>query len=184
MYGSCSNAYELSREFKAPYMVDIYIKDKFGKLILAEKILKKDNFHYEKTVLIAEDQTLKVTITLNTPSPTLDLAWTAKDLQIFHKVIELISEDLSKSLSIEELADYVGMNRTKLQAGFKQVFNKTINSFTQELKMQTAKDLINGSKGYSLKEIASMLGYRHSNHFSVAFKKRFNVSPSAFKKVD
>lgn len=165
-------------------MVDIYIKDKFGKLILSEKIPEKAVVHYEKTVVIADEQTLKVTITLNNPAPPLDQQWTVKDVQIFHKIIELISMDLSKSFSIEELADQVGMNRTKLQAGFKQVFNKTINSFTQELKMQSAKDLIGGNKGYSLKEIASMLGYRHANHFSVAFKKRFNVSPSVFKKMD
>ncbi|TKC59089.1 helix-turn-helix transcriptional regulator [Pedobacter hiemivivus] len=165
-------------------MVDIYIKDKFGKLILSEKIQAKENIYYEKTVIIAKNQTLKVTITLNTAFPPTDLAWTEKELQTFDKIIELISKDLSRNFSIEELADHVGMNRTKLQAGFKQVFNKTINSFTQELKMQSAKDLITGNKGYSLKEIASMLGYRHSNHFSVAFKKRFNVSPSVFKKID
>ncbi|WEK17567.1 MAG: AraC family transcriptional regulator [Candidatus Pedobacter colombiensis] len=165
-------------------MVDIYIKDKYGKLILSEKIQEKEDFQYEKTVVITNQQILKVTITLNAAPPTDDRHWTEKELQIFYKIIELISKDLSRSFSIEELADYAGMNRTKLQAGFKQVFNKTINSFTQELKMQSAKNLISRNKGYNLKEIASMLGYKHANHFSVAFKKRFNVSPSAFKKID
>lgn len=165
-------------------MVDIYIKDKFGELILAEEIKDEEDLHYKKTIVMAKKQMLTVTITLSKAFPTSQQQWNEKETLTFHKIIELISKDLSKNFSIEELAEQVGMNRTKLQAGFKQLFNKTINSFTQELKMQNAKDLIHSSKRYNLKEIASMLGYRHSNHFSVAFKKRFGISPSAFKNLD
>lgn len=165
-------------------MVDIYIKDQFGKLILSDNIKEEVDLHYERKIVMAKKQLLTVTITLSKPSPSQPQQWNEKDIHLFHKIIELISKDLSRNFSIEELAEHVGMNRTKLQAGFKQLFNKTINSFAQELKMKSAKNLINSSKGYSLKEIAGMLGYRHPNHFSVAFKKRFGISPSAFKNFD
>jgi AraC-like DNA-binding protein len=166
---------------KQKFMIDIYIKDSFGKVILSEKVQEDSGLRYEKTVVVTKERSLTVTIALNHLSPATHPQWTEKDLSSFNRITELINSDLSKNFSIEELAEHAAMNRTKLQAGFKQVFHKTINSFTQELKMQKAKDLISGNRGFSLKEIAGMLGYRHSNHFSVAFKKWFNVSPSAFK---
>ena len=87
-----------------------------------------------------------------------------------------------KNYTIEELSIVAGMNRTKLQAGFKDLFGKTIYSYTLDLKMTEAKALLTGASRLSLKEIAALLGYSHTNHFSAAFKKKFNVSPSFLKK--
>lgn len=163
-------------------MVNIYIKDKLGKLILLEEVEEDTSAHYEKTVAITKDHTLTITITSNRPVSAVNREWTEKDIQVFNLIANLISSDLSRNFSIEELAENAGMNRTKLQAGFKQLFSKTVYSFTQELKMQKARDLIIDNKGFTLKEIAGMLGYGHANHFSVAFKKRFKAAPSDLKK--
>lgn len=160
--------------------MDIYIKDKAGKLIWCESIKEEENLFYQKALALKE-QTVKLTIILRSSSGRVSPQWSAKDIQIFHQVVEIVSNNLSHCFSIEELAAQVGMNRTRLQAGFKNTFHKTINSFTQDLKMERARDWISENRGYSLKEIARMLGYRHSNHFSVAFKKKFNISPSAFR---
>jgi len=73
------------------------------------------------------------------------------------------------------------MNRTKLQANFKSIFGKTINGFTKDLKMKRAKELLASHSPFSLKEVAAMIGYKHTNHFSTAFKNYFDCTPSAFK---
>lgn len=98
------------------------------------------------------------------------------------EVKELISLNLQNCYSIEQLAEISGMNRTKLQEGFKDMFGKTIFTFTTDMKMLKAKLLLEDEQGLSLTEIASMLGYKHTNHFSAAFKKRYNFSPSQLKK--
>lgn len=152
-------------------MVDIYIKDVSGNIIFREKMeFSKVN---ELLLLVK-----KFTI----PQPSLSASGlTEKETDTFTGIAEMIGKELSKNFSIQELADHAGMNRTKLQAGFKQVYKKTINSFTQDLKMERAKVLLTGTQGFGLKEIAGMLGYRYTNHFSAAFKKKFGISPSTFK---
>jgi len=109
--------------------------------------------------------------------------WSKKDISIFEMISKVISQDLSKNISIAGLAERAGMNRTKLQAGFKDIMGQTINSYTCELKMQKAKTLLINKPGYSLKQIAAVVGYSCGNHFSAAFKKKFSFSPSSLKKT-
>jgi AraC-like DNA-binding protein len=107
--------------------------------------------------------------------------WTAKEIEVLTGIKELISINLQNNYSIEQLAEISGMNRTKLQEGFKDLFKKTIYAFTTDWKMLKAKMLLENNQGLSLKEVAALLGYRHTNHFSAAFKKRYNFSPSILK---
>jgi AraC-like DNA-binding protein len=109
--------------------------------------------------------------------------WSKKDVAVFEMIAKLISQNLSKNISIAGLAERAGMNRTKLQAGFKDVMGQTINSYACELKMQKAKTLLINKPGYSLKQIAAVVGYSCGNHFSAAFKKKFSFSPSSLKKT-
>ncbi|RAJ28394.1 helix-turn-helix transcriptional regulator [Pedobacter cryoconitis] len=107
--------------------------------------------------------------------------WSKKDIASFEMVARVISQNLSKNISIAGLAERAGMNRTKLQAGFKEIMGQTINSYASELKMQKAKALLLNKPGYSLKQIAAVVGYSCGNHFSAAFKKKFSFSPSSLK---
>lgn len=107
--------------------------------------------------------------------------WSKKDIASFEMVSRIISQNLSKNISIAGLAEKAGMNRTKLQAGFKEIMGQTINSYASELKMQKAKTLLLNKPGYSLKQIAAVVGYSCGNHFSAAFKKKFSFSPSSLK---
>lgn len=109
--------------------------------------------------------------------------WSKKDVAVFEMISKVISQNLSKNISIAGLAEKAGMNRTKLQAGFKDVMGQTINNYTCELKMQKAKALLINKPGYSLKQIAAVVGYSCGNHFSAAFKKKFSFSPSSLKKT-
>lgn len=162
-------------------MVNISIKDELGKIIFLADVERDDSKRYERSVAISEDDTMTVTISWNNLT-VINRNWSERDIEAFNLIASLIRSDLSRNFSIEELSAHAGMNRTKLQAGFKQLFSSTIYVFTQELKMQRAKSLILDNKGYTLKEIARMLGYRHTNHFSVAFKKKFSAAPSVIKK--
>jgi len=109
--------------------------------------------------------------------------WSEQDRMAFEKVRNLLGQNLKVTYSIEELAIVAGMNRTKLQSGFKSLFGKTIYNFSLDLKMAHAKAILTKDQQLSLKEISSMLGYSHVNHFSAAFKKKFEISPSYFKRM-
>lgn len=106
------------------------------------------------------------------------------EVEHLHFIKEKISANLSKNHSIEELSYLSFMNRTKLQAGFKKLFNCTIHDFIIESRMELAYQLLTESyaNNWNISEIAYRVGYQHSNHFSAAFKKKFGVSPGTFLK--
>ncbi|WP_010252787.1 helix-turn-helix domain-containing protein [Myroides injenensis] len=104
------------------------------------------------------------------------------DLERLYHLREMLTRDYAVKRSIEELAIHIGMNRTKLQAGFKQCFGVTIHDYLIEVRMNEAyKILRSAPKGsYNIVDIARHVGYKHYNHFSAIFKKRYGVSPSTF----
>lgn len=104
------------------------------------------------------------------------------DLERLYYLRELLTRDYAVKRSIEELAMHIGMNRTKIQASFKQCFGITIHDYLIEVRMNEAyKILRSAPKGsYNVVDIARHVGYKHYNHFSAIFKKRYGVSPSTF----
>lgn len=95
-------------------------------------------------------------------------------------VKKLIDEDLSKNHSISELAKAVGTNEQYLKKYFKQHFGKTVMNYITESKMEHAKKLILMGK-YRVSDVARMTGYKHSTHFTTAFKKYFGIIPNSLR---
>jgi AraC-like DNA-binding protein len=93
---------------------------------------------------------------------------------------KLIDSDVSKNFTIPELAKEVGTNEQYLKKYFKQYFGKTVSNYITERKMNFAKDLIiNGD--YRVADVARMTGYKHSTHFTTAFKKYFGFIPNSLR---
>ncbi len=111
-----------------------------------------------------------------------DLKFTVQERSVFKRLKSIISGNLRQHYSIDELAQIAGMNRTKIQTGFKAIFGKTIHTYTLDLKMMKAKHLLTEDPSLSLKEVAAQVGYKYTTHFSAAFKKKFKFSPSLFRK--
>ncbi|COY90275.1 DNA-binding domain-containing protein%2C AraC-type [Mycobacterium tuberculosis] len=93
---------------------------------------------------------------------------------------KLIDEDLSQNHTITELAKAVGTNEQYLKKHFKQYYGKTIMSYITEMKMEHAKKLILMGK-YRVSDVARMTGYKHSTHFTTAFKKYFGIIPNSLR---
>jgi len=96
------------------------------------------------------------------------------------QVKKMIDEDLSKNHSISELAKAVGTNEQYLKKYFKQHYGKTVMNYITEAKMEHAKKLILMGK-YRVSDVARMTGYKHSTHFTTAFKKYFGIIPNSLK---
>ncbi|MFD2553977.1 helix-turn-helix transcriptional regulator [Sphingobacterium tabacisoli] len=92
----------------------------------------------------------------------------------------LIHRDLSKNYTISELAKHVGTNEQYLKKHFKQYFGKTVMNYITEKKMEHAKELIL-TGDYRISDVAQMTGYKHSTHFTSAFKKYFGFIPNSLR---
>lgn len=102
------------------------------------------------------------------------------DIDRLYDARDYISENLNKKVSISTLSREIGINQTKLKAGFKQLFGTTIFDYAIDQKMKLAIALLEENR-LSLTEISDKTGYSHPNHFSSAFKRKFGVSPSMFE---
>ena len=99
------------------------------------------------------------------------------DYNAILKVEHYIKTHLKASLTIAELAVIAGMNTTKLKQSFKLIFSTTIFKYISCLRMEEAKQLILEEK-FTIAEAAYHVGYKHPQHFTVAFKKIYGYVPS------
>lgn len=99
-----------------------------------------------------------------------------RDLQRIEMVRETLERDFLDPPTIAKLARDVGVNEAKLMHIFKQQVGETIFNFTQRLKMERAKQMLETSD-ISVTEIAFEVGYEYSSNFTTAFRRHFGITP-------
>ncbi|WP_090387438.1 hybrid sensor histidine kinase/response regulator transcription factor [Dyadobacter sp. SG02] len=93
-------------------------------------------------------------------------------------VIENISEP---GFGVNELARQVGMSVSVLYRKIRSLTGMTVNDFVKTIRFNEARQLLE-SGVYNVNEVASIIGYDSSRHFSNEFKKVFGQNPSEIKK--
>ncbi|MFI3200471.1 MAG: helix-turn-helix domain-containing protein [Eubacteriales bacterium] len=85
------------------------------------------------------------------------------------------------SLSVKEVAEYVGLNEKYFTNRFTKEAGETFTGFLTDLRIQKAKDLLK-STNFKVYEIAEMVGYKNVEHFNRVFKKEVGMSPTTYRK--
>lgn len=93
---------------------------------------------------------------------------------------EYLDRNYQRKIRIIDLAMIVGTNQQTLKRGFREMFHTTIFAYYNGLRMERAKYLLMDS-GKSISEVSDEIGYKNPQHFTVAFKKKFGLSPKNFK---
>lgn len=93
---------------------------------------------------------------------------------------DILIENLQKPPTIEKLAKKAGINQQKLKAGFKTIFDKTINQYLTEERLDLASILL--LKEHSVKDVAAEVGYINQSHFAKKFKEKYGVLPKDYLK--
>jgi AraC family transcriptional regulator, transcriptional activator of the genes for pyochelin and ferripyochelin receptors len=104
-----------------------------------------------------------------------------RDMELIIEARNRLLANLIDPPTIKELAQLTGTNENKLKKGFKLLYNTSINKLLQNERLSKAKLLI-AEQTYSIKEIARMVGYRHSGHFTSKFKNKFGCLPKDYIK--
>lgn len=92
---------------------------------------------------------------------------------------KIILKNFATKITLDEIAKELTTNKTKLKSVFKKRFNKSIFTFKTEVQMIEAKKMFNAKK-FTIGEVAYRVGYKNPQHFTAAFKKHFNVTPSEY----
>lgn len=102
------------------------------------------------------------------------------DIDKIKNARDLLIENLQDPPTIEILAKKSGINQQKLKSGFKSVFDKTINQYLTEERLDLASILL--LKEHSVKEVSSEVGYTNHSHFAKKFKLKYGVLPKDYLK--
>ncbi|MFD1008774.1 MULTISPECIES: GlxA family transcriptional regulator [Oceanisphaera] len=92
-------------------------------------------------------------------------------------LLRLMSCNIEEPLGIEELADYVGLSRRRIERLFQSHLETTPSRYYLELRITHARRLLLQSS-VSISDIAVACGFVSSTHFSHCFKEFFGVPPS------
>jgi AraC-like DNA-binding protein len=94
----------------------------------------------------------------------------------------IIKENLSEKINPNVLAERLGTSYYQLRRVFTKYTGFSPEDYIADFKLFTAKDLLK-SQNFTIKEVAAQTGFLNENHFSKAFKEKFFLSPSEYRKA-
>ncbi|MEM1369543.1 MAG: AraC family transcriptional regulator, partial [Cyanobacteria bacterium P01_H01_bin.15] len=83
--------------------------------------------------------------------------------------------------SLIELARLAGINDCKLKLGFRQVFGTTVFGYLHDCRMERSRQLLDAGE-MTVAEAAQSVGYVNRSHFAIAFRKKFGLNPSIYRR--
>lgn len=84
-------------------------------------------------------------------------------------------------LSLNKVAEYVGLNEKYFTSRFTKEAGETFTSYLTEIRIQKAKELLKNTN-FKVYEISELVGYHNVEHFNRMFKKLNKISPAQFRK--
>lgn len=85
------------------------------------------------------------------------------------------------SLSVEMLADRVGLSPAYFGKLFGSSMNQSCNDYIQEIRMQKAAELLAGTDR-TVNDISMSVGINNTNYFYSLFKKKYGMTPAQYRK--
>lgn len=98
------------------------------------------------------------------------------------QMIRIMEEEYAGSLKVADLARRTGFAENYLSVMFKKETGVKIVDYLTQIRMQKARELLRNPT-YKIYEIAEMVGYADSNHFSKYFKKIEGLFPLEYRKT-
>ena len=91
--------------------------------------------------------------------------------------ISFIESNLSRRIHVAEIAECVGLRRSRLSFLFTSEIGMAPGQFLKRVRMEKACELLESSF-LGIKEIAARVGYNDDTHFMRDFKKACGLTPS------
>lgn len=101
-----------------------------------------------------------------------------KDAIIYKKASSILSANISKQISVEELSDELNVSVSHLKRVFSKFALMGVHEYYTALKIAKAKELL--LQGVSVTETADLTGFANQGYFSAAFKRITDMNPKEF----
>jgi AraC family transcriptional regulator len=97
---------------------------------------------------------------------------------IKRRTLEMIDARLSGKLTVEMLAQEVGLSPAHYARAFKQTIGRAPHQYLLSLRLERARRLLE-APGLGLGDVAHQTGFADQAHFSRLFKREYGITPGA-----
>jgi LacI family transcriptional regulator len=105
----------------------------------------------------------------------------ALDDRLVVSVMRAIRERACVGLRVRDLLARFNVSRSTLYRRFESAFGRAPHEEILRVQLERAKSLLE-EHDLTLEQIAELAGFRHSEYFSVAFKRRLGVTPGEYRR--
>lgn len=106
---------------------------------------------------------------------------TQKEMYV-HSVLSFINSHYTESLSLDQIAEALHLNKYYMCHCFKEVTGDTINLYLTKRRLDEAKKLLRTTE-LSIADISDRVGFNSAIHFSRQFKQHVGVTPQAYRNI-
>lgn len=96
-----------------------------------------------------------------------------------NKTINFLKNNYQKTLCMDDIAQFVGIDKFYLQKVFKKHTNKTVMNFLNSLRIEKAKDFL--KQGFSVSDTYKACGFGNRQTFSRVFADILHLTPQQYK---
>ena len=108
------------------------------------------------------------------------LAVGPKEETIVAKVLRHVTDHIDEQLSIDQLADAVGVSRRTFSRVFAKHANMTPSAFVDQVRLEFCRKLLEETD-LPLKTVAFRCGFHSASHMRTIFAKRLDTSPREYR---
>ena len=111
-----------------------------------------------------------------------EIVITDKDEELIKTIMTWLEKNvMDADVTVEQLAQHVGMGRTSMYNKIKGLTGKSPVELIQEFRLEKSKYYLKSGQ-FSVSETSYKVGFSDPGYFSRTFKKRFGITPAEFIK--
>ncbi len=99
---------------------------------------------------------------------------------IIARVVKYVTEHISESLTIEDIADAVGISRRTFSRTFAKHAKVTPSVFVEQLRIDFARKLLEETD-VPLKTVAFRCGFHNATHMRMIFSRQLDITPKRYR---
>lgn len=104
----------------------------------------------------------------------------SKSHKHIEKILEFIDMNLSHNISLNDIADFIGLNPSYVSKIFKDHIGKNYVDYLNRSRIEKAKQLLINTK-LAVKEVGFRVGFNSVQTFTRTFKKYEKITPGKFR---
>lgn len=111
----------------------------------------------------------------------------SKKLRVYspsiRKILSYLEQNYAQPYSLREFAAQMQVSEEHLSRRFHKEVGTSLTSYISDLRTKKAAELLKTTQ-LSISDIAMYVGYTDNNYFVKVFKKRYGMTPSAFRTLN